>query len=129
MTDYETIYDDAYTESCCTNTGPLLHLGPRTIDHDAGLAAVVAAAKSEALAPLLALHKAEKRFRPEGINERSWDTVEAAREHSHGDYEGVWSFEVCVECGRVELEQLREYADEWGYRESLWPCKTFEATQ
>ena len=49
MTDYESIYDDAYTESCCiNNTGPLLHLGPRTIDHDAGVAAVVAAAKSEA---------------------------------------------------------------------------------
>ena len=49
MTDYETIYDDAYTDSCCIhNTGPLLHLGPRTIDHDAGLAAVVAAAKAEA---------------------------------------------------------------------------------
>ena len=56
MTDYETIYDDAYTESCCTNnTGPLLHLGPRTIDHDAGLAAVVAAAKAEALEGFAAL--------------------------------------------------------------------------
>ena len=49
MTDYESIYDDAYTDSCCTNnTGPLLHLGPRTIDHEAGLAAVVAAAKADA---------------------------------------------------------------------------------
>ena len=49
MTDYESIYDEAYTESCCiNNTGPLLHLGPRTIDHDAGLSAVVAAAKAEA---------------------------------------------------------------------------------
>ena len=95
----------------------------------AALVAAVAASKAETLAPILALHKPEKRFRPVGISERSWDTVEAAREHSHGDYEGVWSFEVCAECGRVELGQLREYADEWGYCGSLWPCKTFKATR
>ena len=125
MTDYETIYQDARAKEFSRNG----NRAPARVVQKAGLAAVVAAAKTEALAPILALHKAEKRFRPEGNHERSWDTLEEAREHSYGDYEGVWSFEVCAECGRVELEQLHDHADEWGYCESLWPCKTFKATR
>ena len=40
---------------------------------------------------------------------------------------GPQFFEVCKECARVESDQLSETGEEWGYRESLWPCPTATA--
>ena len=126
MSNYEAIYNDALADAFVREPGD------RGIDaeaHTAGLAAVVAAAKADAMGTLLALHKPEARYHPRDIDDRSWDTVEEAREYADTCDEVMESFEICAECGRVESEQLREYADEWGYRESLWPCETVKATQ
>lgn len=123
MINYETVYVMAYDKAYNGNTGTF------TKAHAAALAAVREAAKAAALAPILALHKAEKRFYPASMSERSFDTAEKAREYADGDDDPVESFEICAECGRVESDQLREYADDWGYRESLWPCRTFRAIQ
>ena len=127
MTDYEAIHEDGLT-SADLPAGARLQDAFR-IKHDAGIAAVVAAAKAEALGTLLALHKPEARYHPRDIDDRSWETIEEAREYADTYDEVMESFEICAECGRVESEQLREYADEWGYRESLWPCETVKATQ
>lgn len=44
------------------------------------------------------------------------------------DVEGVDlgpSFAICSECGRIEAEANEDAGpDDWGYRESLWPCLT-----
>lgn len=38
------------------------------------------------------------------------------------------SFAICAECGRIEAEANEDAgADDWGYRESLWPCATARA--
>ena len=126
MTDYNGVYHDTYDE---VYSGEFTDWKAHETAYKAGLAAVVLAAKTEALAPILALHKAEERFYPESIGDRSWDTLEQAREYADSDNEAIESFTICAECGRVESEQLREYADEWSFRESLWPCRTFKSIQ
>jgi len=83
----------------------------------------------EALAPILALHKPKAHYYPAGIDDRSWETEEEAREYADTEDEVMESFEICAECGRIEADQLREYCDEWAFRESIWPCATFKATQ
>ena len=126
MTDYNGIYEIAYERYY---GGARAHYESQEIASRAGVTAVVAAARTEALAPILALHKAEERFYPESIGNRSWDTLEQAREYADSDNEAIESFTICAECGRVESEQFREYADEWSFRESLWPCRTFKSIQ
>ena len=77
------------------------------------------------------LHVPARRYQVLGVDERSFDSAEEAAtsaeeaaEWLDDDVGGVTYFEVCAECGRVESGQLREYGDEWSYRESLWPCRT-----
>jgi len=45
-----------------------------------------------------------------------WDEYEDGLEATVG-------FAICAECGRIEAE-AHEDDDEWGYRESIWPCRT-----
>jgi hypothetical protein len=118
MTDYGAIYAKASRENAP---------GIGRDNLDAGIAAVVAAAKGEALAPILALHRPEKRYHPSGIGDRSWENENEAREYADAEDEVMESFEVCRECGRIEAELWQESGDEWSYRESLWPCPTFNA--
>ena len=123
MSIYESVYNAAYEHDFWE-----MQAGTRSAEL-AGIAAVVVAAKKEALAPVLALHKPETRYYPSGIDDRSWDTEDEAREYADSEDEAMQAFTICAECGRVESEQLREYADDWGYRESIWPCPTRKATQ
>lgn len=87
-----------------------------------------------ALDKVLALHKPVKKWEPyEGAGYTFATREEALRASGEEDLgvvaieAGPQFFEVCGECGRIEGEQLSEAGEEWGYRESLWPCPTVTA--
>ncbi|MDQ1053192.1 hypothetical protein QE394_001120 [Arthrobacter sp. SORGH_AS 212] len=89
-----------------------------------------------ALEAVLALHTPVKKWEPYAEAGYSFNTREealrAAGEEDLGRIaieEGPQYFEVCKECGRVESDQLSEIGEEWGYRESLWPCPTVAAVE
>jgi hypothetical protein len=92
----------------------------------------------DALDAVQALHQPVKKWEPyEGAGYTF--ASEAAALEALGDVDvnsvvlegiaenGLPFFEVCAECGRIESDQLSEMGEEWGYRESLWPCPTVAA--
>ena len=116
--------------------------GNSALDSDAELFVALAAdlAQSErelavqaaTIEAVKALHVPVRRYQVLGVDERSFDSAEKAADSAEDaaewldddDDDGVTFFEVCVECGRIESDQLRWYGEEWSYRESLWPCPT-----
>lgn len=85
---------------------------------------------------VLGLHKPIKKWEPyEGAGYTFATQEEALR--AGGDLDlgvvaieaGPQYFEVCKECGRIESDQLSEIGEDWGYRESLWPCATIAAIE
>lgn len=83
-----------------------------------------------------ALHRPVKKWEPYEGAGYSFNTRDEALEAGGEEDLGVVAieagpqfFEVCAECSRVESEQLSETGEEWGYRESLWPCPTIKAIE
>lgn len=72
---------------------------------------------------VLALHTVEKRWQSNRDEERSFDTAEEAAEYHDMAVEEMTFFEVCYECGRIEMSQ----SDECDYLDALWPCATVAA--
>jgi len=88
------------------------------------------------LEAVLALHKPVKKWEPyEGAGYSFNTREEALRSGGEEDLgtvaieAGPQYFEICEECGRIESEQLSETGEDWGYRESLWPCPTVAAIE
>lgn len=81
------------------------------------------------LSAVEALHKPERRYTYGDGGEMSWASVDDVIDYFGDDEvtaDKVDYFEVCAECGRIELSQVEEY-DERGYLEAMWPCKTAKA--
>jgi hypothetical protein len=123
MLDSDTIYESALNEAIARG---IAHDIDSQLAHGTALLAVAAAAKDEMGSLIRHLHKPEQRFYPVNVDDRSWDTADEAREWGSDD-EAIEMFEICSECGRLEAEQLKESGEDWGYRESLWPCPTIKA--
>ena len=70
------------------------------------------------------LHRAERRYLAPGFSTWSFDSAAEAAEWLDDPIDAVTFFEICAECGRIESGQLAESGEEWGYRASLWPCRT-----
>lgn len=88
----------------------------------------------EIVSKVIALHKPERRYQLKGCeDEGSWDTPERVLEaYDDGVNEAreVTYFEICKECGRIEMNQvnlMELYGDEWGYETAIWPCLTAKA--
>jgi len=86
------------------------------------------------IAAVEALHRPIQKWEPyDGAGYTFATREEALRAAGEEDLNSVameagpQPFEVCLECSRVESEQLVEIGEEWGYRESLWPCPTVRA--
>lgn len=85
------------------------------------------------------LHSIEKRWQPYEDWEGSFDTAQEAWDYriednaeplvtvggipEPPDESKLSYFLTCSECARIERECMED-ADEWCYKESIWPCKT-----
>jgi hypothetical protein len=79
----------------------------------------------------LAIHHVEKRYQSSPEAEESYDTAEQVAEEQVAEEQDmpladVTFFEVCAECGRIELDIQGDW-DVRAYKESLWPCATVKA--
>jgi hypothetical protein len=74
---------------------------------------------------ITSLHKSERRWTHPDFT-GSFATQQEAEEHSDTANVRASFFEICAECGRIESEQPKESGQEWSYRESLWPCRTYK---
>lgn len=85
---------------------------------------IAAQAKGEALAPILALHRPEKRWTTPDYTGSFDSREEAAELDESDDGPNVDYFEICQECGRIERDWAEDHAEEWTYKLAMWPCKT-----
>lgn len=72
-----------------------------------------------------ALHSRQQRWERSDAT-GSFESKEAAEAWDDTDgVDFVPSFAICTECGRIEAEANEDAGpDDWGYRESIWPCNT-----
>lgn len=85
------------------------------VEHIAGL--------EKAVGYIRDLHSVEKRYQSSPDSEESYDTAEQVAREQDIALADVTFFEVCAECGRIEMDMQDDW-DERAYKESLWPCAT-----
>lgn len=77
------------------------------------------------LAAILILHHPQDRWLPYPDAGFSYDTRKAAAEWDDDTVPTM--FLICAECGRIEMSNTDDMADERSYDLAIWPCATARA--